>query len=316
MKKFLITVIAGYLCVAAFVGVSMLMKGRPAGTSPSGESSSARDDQKGMESGYAGTSSGEVPGRRISDVSGAPLANRAFKTFYRDGRLSSNWIYKEGLLTGQCILYAEGGQDLVEFPFSRGRLQGSVKTMEASGLLQELMPFEQGRMNGILQWFYPSGKVWMEWKFDNGVPAGPPLIYSENGAREFSGDEKVAENLESDTLVILRTFYADGRESGLWPVRAGRLWGQARILDSGGRLMREIPWENGQVEGAVKSYDENGLLRQETAYHAGLLHGTSRWYYPDGNLWLEMSYENGSPAGVPRAYSQGKPGEGTGTEAR
>jgi len=299
MKKFLVTVIAGYLGVAALAGITVLMSGRSAKQGASGDSV---EDVIGSLEGVSGRSSAGPSGRLLSEVKTAEPVNRAFKTFYRDGRLSSHWIYREGLLTGVCVLYRENGRDFQEIPFSRGRQEGPLRSYDDAGNLRLQTPYHEGRISGAVKEYYPGGASWFEISYEAGRPAGPVVLFSENGTREFVSMAAA----EPGGLTLIRTYFNDGRESGLWPVKDGKLSGQARLFRPGGGLSRELSWQEGVLEGAVKTYDDQGRVLEESVFDQGVREGPSRWYYPDGELWVEMIYQDGVLKELPRAYSEGK----------
>jgi len=304
VRKFFILIAAGYACVALFIGITIVTSKRRHPANPQEIQAGGETDAKGREDGFSqSASSGPVgSGSANQQELNAKNRNRTFKTFYKTGRLSSSWIFKDGLLTGAAELYYEDGNPRLEMNFVKGAMEGPWREYDESGNLTEEMSYSRGIPAGVAREYYPGKKTRSEISYEEGEPRDP-VFYSENGERVASALKAVEDAAQTETLIA---FYADGTQSGVWQAKAGMLEGPGRWFDRKGRLQQEVPYKEGAAQGTAKAYSAEGVLLEEAQYVNGLRQGVARYYYPDGTLWLEMSYEHGILAGVPKGYSQAK----------
>lgn len=105
--------------------------------------------------------------------------------------------------------------------------------------------------SGIWIYYYPSGKIYMQKKYEDGEDK-MTIFYYENGNIEY------------------RIYYSGG----------------ACILEytynENGKIEREVPYKEGSPNGIVKNYDKNGKLISETIYNNGV-EGTTKYYDKNGN---------------------------------
>lgn len=336
MKRFLITLAAGYLLLTAVI----FLMGQAGHKDPHGKSkpaeqtrqAEAKKDMPPKDSGK-GFSDRENSGpvKTIGSATVKVVASsgtKNFQTFYSDGRVSSSWTFKEGVLDGTVVFFHPNGAVWMEYPFQGGQETGMEKEYAANGPLLFEKSMMAGAPQGEIKQYYPNGKLWMRAVVSRGSFDNVPDLFSENGEGQslFQGSgaapgaaqgvfrvltESGAPKAEwngagQEGASVVRTFFDDGKPSSEWPVKDGKPHGSARFFYPGGSLWREIVLENGVLSGKVTTYYPGGALQRETSYAAGRKSGPALIYYEDGSLWAEFSYEEGRLSGMPKAYSQGK----------
>jgi len=69
--------------------------------------------------------------------------------------------------------------------------------------------------------------------------------------------------------------------------------GVAYETDAQGRLISEVPHQNGFRHGVVREWFPSGQLQSEVAYQRGGAHGVSKSWYENGRMESETVYELG-----------------------
>lgn len=331
MKKFLIVIAAGYglLVVAFFLMAQMGHKAKEGTSKPLKNTSSAVSSDAGKKTAGQGLSEHANPGNLKS--SAAPMAKPAvsaalknFRTYYSDGRMSSSWSFKGGVLEGTVLLYHPNGAVWMEIPFTDGQETGFEKEYDSSGRLLFEKQLLAGTPQGEVKQYYANSHLLMHAVLTRGSFETLPELFSENGvalgapssAASGGGVFRVLSETgtpkaewsasSSDGGNVAKTFFEDGKVSSEWPVKDGRPHGTVRFFHPGGALLREVPLEEGQLSGKVCTYYAGGALQRETPYQGGRKEGAARIFYEDGSLWVELFFKEGRLAAYPKAYSQGK----------
>lgn len=333
MKKFLIVLVLGY----ALLGTVFFLMAQSGHKAKQGTSRSAQDaaamrasGDRSLQQGRGfseGKRDGAVKKAALSDAKNAAAPGmRAFQTFYSDGRVSSVWSFREGVLDGTVLFYHPNGAVWLEYPFSSGQETGTEKEYDASGRLLFEKQMMTGTPQGEIKQFYAGAQPWIRAVVTKGVFEGMPEIYSEGGGKTAgavsapaltegqgvfrvlseSGAPKAEWSGAGGSGAVAKSFYADGKVSSEWPQKDGRPHGDVRFYYPGGSLWREVPLEAGMIAGKVMTYYPGGAVLRETPYSGGRKEGAARLYYEDGSLWAEFFFHEGRLDGYPKAYSQGK----------
>jgi antitoxin component YwqK of YwqJK toxin-antitoxin module len=77
--------------------------------------------------------------------------------------------------------YYKSGKLKTEFTHKNGEKDGLFKTYYESGELQSETNFKDGKEEGLLKLYYKSGELRSETNLKNGLPDGPVKNYNENG---------------------------------------------------------------------------------------------------------------------------------------
>lgn len=335
MKRFFITVTVGY----AFIGVALFILPHTQGRWDSLFARLNRPSGSGETQGAAGHPQGKgrvIPrGTQSMEVKQQPLPSRRlfdgiFRTAYSNGKVSSEWSYKEGSLEGLTRLYYENGNVWREVRFVQGMAEGEEKVFYPDGKLQSKVNYRRGRPDGTSVDYYANGSPWVEWVYVDGLISGMPKIYAEDGrmdpqiaayhmagrpsgqggvfrAYSETGELKAEWHAAGEQEVnTAQTHFRNGVVSSVWDFQEGRIAGPVSFYYPNGDLWKEIPFLQGRMSGPVKTFYPGGRLWSEIPHASGRPEGIGVFYYPDGRLWAEISFKEGRMAGTPRAYSQKK----------
>lgn len=232
---------------------------------------------------------------------GEPKA-QSIQTYFSDGKISSLWTFREGVLWGMFVLYHSNGNIWIEGAFEKGKAHGHWRRLSEEGTLNAEFHYNDGALHGPLKEYYPSGVLWAELTFVEGALPGLPHLFSEDGARTILREDPSGGSSEQ----FPATYYSNGEKSSGWGIRANRLHGPAVLYRPGGTVFLELAFSEGALEGAKRIYDAEGRLRISLNCAAGRFHGIQRIFYSDGSLLAEWKSLHGALLEPPRLYSEGR----------
>lgn len=91
------------------------------------------------------------------------------KTFYENGKVKSEEIYKNGVKAGICKYYYENGKLQYEECYDGyGQKEGTYRTYYKNGQLESSYTYKDGQKHGIFKEFLEDGKLRNEGKYENG----------------------------------------------------------------------------------------------------------------------------------------------------
>ncbi|MCX6182950.1 MAG: hypothetical protein NT150_13595 [Bacteroidetes bacterium] len=174
-----------------------------------------------------------------------------WKEFYEDGQVKVSGLFKNDVRVGKWIYYYPNKQ--IE----------QIGEYNAKGL-----PV------GEWKWYYASGKLLREERFDGGLEEGLLIEYSEAGK------------------VITKGSFVLGFKEGEWIYEMG--------------VYKEIgSYKNDLREGVWKHiYTDNNKLRFEGSFQMGNAVGHHKFYYPSGMLKSEGPYVGGAKNGDWKYYDE------------
>lgn len=340
MKKFLITIIFGYAAIALLILVTTQLRGTP-GAKNNSQSSS----EQSVKESSAAAGSDHTAGASIQQNNGAlkpaqatakvekEKTIRQFKTYFKNGRVSSEWVFENGRLAHEILVYHENGKKWMEIPVQNDAVHGVFKEFDEEGKLFRSSQFSAGILNGQTTFYYAAGgRSWVSLIFSDGELAERPRFFSEDGAAgdaleavglgaspaeesgqgvfrvlSETGDVK-AEWSQSGaaSAQTAKAYYQDGQASAAWEIKDGKIDGYLTLYRPDGSTWLRWQWAAGSPQGPLELYRANQQLRRTTGFSAGTLDGAQRVFYDDASAMYEMVYDSGRLSHVPRAYSQGK----------
>jgi len=116
--------------------------------------------------------------------------------------------------------------------------------------------------------YWPSGQVWSEVHFENGLPNGPCTTWHENGVKARAGE------------------HLHGYLTGPW-----------RVYGTDGRLLYETSFQLGDVHGPSRGWYADGTPKFVGNYVAGQPSGPWTEYFDDGSLSIRGVYLDGQRHG-------------------
>lgn len=157
--------------------------------------------------------------------------------FYPSGQLKVETFYREGLIHGPSLFYAENGRVLAHSWFLNGRQEGKMWTYYATGPLHSLQLFYKGLKVGLHHYFYPSGLLKSLLPYKEGNLHGQVLLFSPSG------------------LLIRKLAFKEGKRSG-----------QEQIWNERGTLIVESQFEEDRPVGLTRLWHPNGQQAKEFVY--------------------------------------------------
>src|SRR3989344_1377606 len=100
--------------------------------------------------------------------------------FYPNGEIQAEMQYIDGQLEGIACSYFESGQMREEAPYVHGILEGELIRHHENGNKAMLIPHQAGKIHGTMMEWFPSGGLYTQRLFSNGLLHGdgtnPALI--------------------------------------------------------------------------------------------------------------------------------------------
>lgn len=100
------------------------------------------------------------------------------KQYYENGKLLSEYPYKNGKLEGIEKAYDENGNLWFELPLKNDKREGIAKEYYESGNLKRETPFKNDKFEGIRKVYYESGNILLETPYTNDKVHGSVKFYS------------------------------------------------------------------------------------------------------------------------------------------
>ena len=321
MRKFVGTIAIGFVLIAAlFIRLIGIQREEPARRSK--KKSSQSSTQSNLRAKNADPTSlafkqGRIKVKALDDFEVQKTdPEQVLKNYYESGVLSSEWPFKRGRLEGSVRLYYANGARWKEMTFKANQLEGEMRSYYPSGALLSSTHYANGAPDGPARQFYPGGALWIETVYASGKTLETrPFSENGNSPQEKTESERTAfqEGIQEFYSAPVRnqqnkvkyTYYQSGVPSAEWNYEHGVLEGMSKVLGVGGEVFEEMNFKEGAPDGVWLSYDGNGVLREEVNYSSGDRDGFSKVYYQSGKLWVQTQYARGRMAGFPKAYSEG-----------
>ncbi len=217
------------------------------------------------------------------------VKNNSFQKFYdRDGKLSAEGRYKNGLSEGLWRYYERG--ELVEYGrYTNGKKDslwvmpgGDIEEYKAGEFTYRQTSFVDGRLWGKTEPI-EDGEKWIEYQYhDSSQPRF--IAYANPPKRNDKGR----------------------LQAPVWD-------GPFKMFNKSGIVLQEGNKENGVEKGHWKYYYEDGKLRMEGSYIQlkeendflrGYKNGPWKIYYPNGRIKAVGEYKSGEKIGVWKFYDE------------
>ncbi len=338
MKKFILTVIVGYLAVVALLVVTATLKGIKKSHEQKHEERKDEEQQPELKpekeeaGGFAQkASSGNLKTLVKTEEIKKEEVRREFKTYYKNGRVSSITYFKDGKLYGVSEFYDENGNTWSRIPYVENKLSGAfeIKNLDKEAWL--IWNFSEGVLHGFFSFFYTeASETLLSGEMKDGWSEGVPKFFSENGEENKSfyqlnsnaasaassgfklyndqGEIKAvgSQSSSGEAQTELRTYFKNGKLSGHWILMDGVMAGMQTLYYPDGALRMELPFLKGALHGELKEYDQQGYLRWSAFFEEGQKQGVEYFYYSDRSLWSESKWQKGVLLDLPKVYSQRK----------
>ncbi|MDP3442797.1 MAG: hypothetical protein Q8T08_08055, partial [Ignavibacteria bacterium] len=188
--------------------------------------------------------------------------------------------------TISSVFYYQNGQKSSEGFLVNNKPDGYWKTFYESGLLKSEGNRKNFELDSLWKFYDESGILSLEINYKNGRKDGARITYLPT--------ETIRENFELD-------------------IKKG--W--TSYEDSLGRLVKNVPFENGLEQGIAYTYDTIGNIIELTTYKKGYVidrerinrvdsenraQGVWKWFYDSGIVKMEGTFKNGLKNGLFKTY--------------
>ena len=178
--------------------------------------------------------------------------------------------------------------------FSRGQLAGKWVITDAKERKVHELEFEAGERHGNSTWFYPSGQVMLQAKYDHGRASGEVVQYG------------------PDSTVVARENYEEGRKLApkidYYDPQQLAKKSEAMYLHAALHVKSPDNWDTctlavfearGQDEkhGPFTAWHKNGQLARQGEFRYDLPVGKFLYWYPNGQKQMEGTYVDGRQDG-------------------
>lgn len=241
-----------------------------------------------------------------------------WKDFYENGKLKTEWDYKDDVLHGLVRYFSTDGSVKKTEVYRNGQLVVD-KTPDVqleiqrdyhnNGRVKSSVNLIDGKKQGVYREYSRSGEITASRMYLNDEISGEGIV-DENMKMQgkwkifFPGGKLKAEGE-----------YKDGKRTGKWvfyylsgdveqtgSYSNGKPDGDWRWYHTNGQLLREEYYMNGREDGEMKEYDMNGKVIATGQYTDGLK--TGKWDFESESYRYTGSYVDDLQSGLWKGYFQ------------
>lgn len=242
------------------------------------------------------------------------------KAYYPNGKLSTEFSYKEDSLHGRFIEWYESGIKMAEEELVNGKPSEKYTSYYWNGKINSTGNYENGKANGVWTYYHENGRLRKKGSFVGDKAIGQWDTYNKNGELEekiiygdqgdFDADEyyydegKLHYSLRSkkDAVISLTYYDKNGKEISALGNTEGTFEGKGYF--STGEVRVELRYLKGERSGTWKYFYRHGNVQSVNDYRNGLLEGKYTEYHENGNLKIESNYTEGKLDGLYKEYGK------------
>ncbi|MDR2038349.1 MAG: hypothetical protein LBQ60_10550 [Bacteroidales bacterium] len=197
-----------------------------------------------------------------------------WRTFYDDGTVKEEGIYKDGVPDGTTKMFSEKGRLINERTYREGRIieegiQTKIEAIEVITYYADSVTFKQ---KGI---------------YLDTVPIGMHIFYRPDGT-----PEKAVRYNESGRRTAEGPVNENEKREGLW----------SNYFETGA-LRSRGNYLNDRQNGEWTFYSVDGKSEQTGQFRNGVMEGEWKWLYKNGTVFRQETYEKGKLNGMSVQYS-------------
>lgn len=186
------------------------------------------------------------------------------KSYYDNGKLSSELRYQDGMLNGECVWYYSNGNIKMKSYYDKNVLNGETMMWYENGNLQSRYYCRDNEYDSVFETYNVNGVLVKKEYYKEGVKHGPISQWYDNGKPFVEGQ------------------YEEGMFDGCW-----------KVYYENGSLGSEANYENGA--GEQVGYAPDGVKVALIRYKDNVKDGEEIRYNRDGSvkeilLWNEGDY--------------------------
>lgn len=148
---------------------------------------------------------------------------------------------------------------------------------------------DQAGQKCILTTYHPNGFLWQYLEGEDLTANGPYLEYYPNGKK------KIEASVIAGPCDVTPSAQYEWKFDGL-----------SVVFNQDGKVVAEIPYENGELHGEAKYYSSNEKLEKTISYVRGMMNGEMNEFFSDGSLKKKEMYQQDLLHGHALGYFQGE----------
>ncbi len=200
----------------------------------------------------------------------------AWKSFYDDGTVKQEDIYKNGLLDGTTKMFSPKGNVINERSYREGKII-------EEGIQLKVEPID------LITYYDDGVTIKSKELYLDSIPIGEHIFYNKEGKPEKS---------------IRYSRQGTGNRTAEGPVDENeKRTGEWKNYFETGELRSSGKFINDRQNGEWKYFLQNGKIEQIGNFNNGVMEGEWKWYFPSGKLLREEIYVKGKPNGTCTQYS-------------
>ena len=229
--------------------------------------------------------------RRHEAGSGGIFAEIPFSQF--QGPYKSQATFVQGKLDGQWVLSDREGRSMCEIPYTNGIRNGIAKWFYPSGSVMRQVRFEQGSPDGLLQQWDEQSKLQLQEEFANGRKIIRQRAFYPNKVKSkeevFQDRKLVVDGPDDWWSASPAPFAASGERIQHGPTMSWYPNNQPKMRGN---------FENDQRSGTFTWWHSNGNKELEGRFAKGEKVGPWIWWYDSGIRKIQGTYVNDEPDGL------------------
>lgn len=226
---------------------------------------------------------------REGKVSKTGKSTGLWKYYYQNGKLRRTSEFKDGMLSGETVLYLQNGNTELRRFFKADEPHGISEYYKQVGYKYEEMNYVNGKAQGTMKGFGSNGDLKYEFDYKDNQRNGKYTAYYPDGKVSAKGQFK---NDKIDG--VFERFHHNGEKSVVTNYDEGEYQGKHESYYSNGQLQTSGSYVESTQVGEWLSYNINGkLIEKENFDEKGKLTGSSIQYDENGNKTIEFEYKNG-----------------------
>lgn len=240
--------------------------------------------------------------------------------YYKNGKISTEANYKNGLLNGSRTTYYLNGNKQEEGTYKDDEADGYFKFYHKNGKLKSEGWFVNGQRQGTHISYNQLGVIENKMYYLNNKQYGYSQYYYANGKMDYESEfsyDWFKKTQQFDTLgnVIASVDLTKGNGILKWKNIDGTplldanyehdfKHGEFKTYRTNGTVSKVENFKYGYREGAYKTFYENGKVHIDGAYAFNEPVGVWKYYFDNGQLNFSETYVNGEETGTETNYKQ------------
>jgi antitoxin component YwqK of YwqJK toxin-antitoxin module/Tfp pilus assembly protein PilF len=267
-----------------------------------------------------------------------------WKSYNRNGFVTSEENYTEGKKNGKTFTYFENGKIKTEVEYKDGVANGNFKKYHKNGKIRNEGVYVNDELLGVWNTYYANGNLQSTNYYKDDLAENWQQAYCANGkleSEDFFELGYVKKRLDYDSLGkviqqsvldkgtglldikypngknywlntykyglkqgLASSFYINGKPRTVKNYKDDKLDGEAKYYYPTGSIKSQETYINGDLNGKSINYYENGNVKSAYEYIYGIESGKSYYYHPNKQLQVEYTYKNNLLEGKTTNYDE------------